>query len=39
MISLYTFSKAAFAAIERQVNEFANMVVNFIELVLMSLFW
>ncbi len=39
MISLYTFSKAACAAIDRQVNEFANMVVNFIELVLMSLFW
>jgi creatinine amidohydrolase len=39
MISLFPFSKAAFAAIDRQVNEFADMVVNFVELILMSLFW
>ncbi|MGD9633824.1 MAG: hypothetical protein AB7U97_11155 [Pirellulales bacterium] len=39
MISLFPLSKAAFAAIDRQVNEFADMVVSFIELILMSLFW
>jgi len=39
MISLYTFSRAVFAAIDRQVNEFAKLVVNFVELILMSLFW
>ncbi len=39
MISLFPFSNAALAAIDRQVNEFADMVINFIELILVSLFW
>lgn len=39
MISLYPYAKAVFAVIDRQVHEFANMVVNFVEMILLSLFW
>lgn len=39
MISLFLFSKAAFAAINKQATEFADMVAGVIELILMSLFW
>jgi hypothetical protein len=39
MISLYPFAKAAFTAVDKQVNEIADMVINFIELIVSSLFW
>jgi hypothetical protein len=39
MISLFPFCKAALAALYQHVAEFAEMVVGFVELILMSLFW
>lgn len=39
MISLYPFAKPAIAAVDKQVNEFADMVISFIELIVTSLFW
>jgi hypothetical protein len=39
MISLFPFAKATFAAIDKQVNEFAHKVISFVELIVMSLFW
>ena len=32
MISLIPFAKATFAVVDKQVNEFADMVVGFVEL-------
>ena len=39
MISLFPFGKAIFAAVDELVQEFADMVVGLVELILMSLFW
>jgi hypothetical protein len=39
MISLYPFAKVAFAAVDKQVHEFADIVISFIELIVTSLFW
>lgn len=39
MISLFPFAKRIFEVVDKQVQEFADMVINFIELIMMSLFW
>lgn len=39
MISLSPLAKSTFVAIDKQVNEFADMVISFVELILLSLFW
>lgn len=39
MISLFPFGRAIFAAVDKQVQEFAAMVVAFVEMIVVSLFW
>jgi hypothetical protein len=39
MISLFVFGRAVLAAIDKQVQEFVDLCVYFVELIVMSLFW
>jgi hypothetical protein len=39
MISLFPIADRIFAAVDNQVQDFAKMVVCFVELIVMTLFW
>jgi hypothetical protein len=39
MISLFPLAERVFAAIEPLVNEFAGLVIRFVELIVTALFW